>query len=339
MTGFRRYTTADLADRMEQWLLEVTRRLEGGSGSVSVTGQLTYIPEPKRHGIIYDVQLTDPVSPDKVVLLEVRSSTLQEVDARVGGRITAYGSVISDYFKDRAKLRLKVHQLEISETPETREERTAQQSTLDIIRQVGARRNAFPCSSNPNIALLRSGSSDVCADFLEELGDMSKDLQIEHIEVSMTNPADIAEKIRNCSADIMVLIRGGGDEGEFMVFDSPAVLEALGGSRSFRLLALGHTRHRTLADCIADHVENVPANAGRFLKSKLSKQKQELFNVQELINLRNMVKSQVASREIGVENRQRKLESRWSTRIVSALMIIVFIVGAAVALLIARLVM
>jgi exonuclease VII large subunit len=126
-------------------------------------------------------------------------------------------------------------------------------------------RRYFPQAPSPTVALLRSETSAVREDFLKALGPLRHELRIREVDVSMASPEDIAAAIRDVREDVMVLIRGGGDYVDFGVFETPQVLAALGECRSFRLLGLGHSRHRTLADCIADHAANVPAEAGRFL--------------------------------------------------------------------------
>ena len=108
-------------------------------------------------------------------------------------------------------------------------------------------------------------------DFRKALGSLRHELHIRELAVSMASPEDVAAAIRSVREDVMVLIRGGGDPLDFRVFETPVAIKALGECASFRVLGLGHTKHRTLADCIADHTENVPSNAGRFLSEQVSK--------------------------------------------------------------------
>lgn len=301
------YTPAALADLMERRLQEISTKVETGSRSISVTGQLVDIPEPRRNGVIYDAQLVDPVSPTELVLLELRPSILYEAGADIGDTITAYGSVVTNVFKGRATLRFRVDRIELSELPEERANRAAQLPLLEVVRQVGATRNPFPASPQPSIALLRSGSSAVRDDFLGALGDLRHSLLIREVEVSMASQQDIAAQIRNCSEDVIALIRGGGDIADFAVFEAPAVLEALGRSRSFRLIGLGHSQHRTLADCIADHAAPVPAEAGRFLKENVQAIRENALELQRL---------------------RRESQGKWSKSARSIAIGLIFLLGA-----------
>lgn len=317
MTGPGIYTPAALADLMERRLQEIASQVTAGGRLIGVTGQLVEIPEPRRNGVIYDVKLADPVSTE-FVLLEMRPSTLLEVDAQEGDTVTAYGPVVANLYKGRATLRLQVDRIELAEPPEERERRAAQLPLLETVRQVGATRNAFPASPTPSIALLRSGSSAVRDDFLGTLGELRSTLPIREVEVSMASPADVAAQIEGCTEDVLVLIRGGGDASDFAVFEAPAVLKALGRCRSFRLLGLGHAQHRTLADCIADHAAAVPAETGRFLRERVLEVHQKLLEAQAVSDLRETAAAQ------------------WSWRATVALMAVVFLAGILCAFILIR---
>ncbi|HEX2941653.1 MAG TPA: exodeoxyribonuclease VII large subunit [Rhodopila sp.] len=306
-----------MADLMERRLQEIASQVTAGGRLIGVTGQLAEIPEPRRNGVIYDVRLVDPVSTE-FVLLEMRPSTLLEADAQEGDTITAYGPVVANLYKGRATLRLQVDRIELAEPPEERERRAAQLPLLETVRQVGATRNAFPASPAPSITLLRSGSSAVRDDFLGTLGELRATLPIREVEVSMASPADVATQIESCTEDVLVLIRGGGDASDFAVFEAPAVLKALGRCRSFRLLGLGHSQHRTLADCIADHAAAVPAEAGRFLRERVLEIHQKMLEAQAVSELRKAAAAQ------------------WSWRATIALMAVVFLAGILFSLILMR---
>lgn len=317
MTGPGVYTPAALVDLMERRLQEIASQVTSGGRLVGVTGQLVEIPEPRRNGIIYDAKLADLISTE-FVLLEMRPSTLLEADAQEGDTITAYGPVVANLYKGRATLRLQVDRIELTEPPEERERRAAQLPLLETVRQVGATRNPFPTSPTPSIALLRSGSSAVRDDFLGTLGELRTALPIREVEVSMASSADVATQIEACMEDVLVLIRGGGDASDFSVFEAPVVLRALGKCRSFRLLGLGHSQHRTLADCIADHAAAVPAEAGRFLRERVLEVRQNLLEAQAVSDLRG------------------KMAAQWSWRATFALMALIFFTGVLFAVAVGR---
>lgn len=233
---------------------------------VRVKGVLPEIP-PAYHGVIYDARLEDTDSPTHFVLLEVRPSALREVQP--GDTVIASGSIVTNLYKGQLKLRLRADRVELAEPPAEREQRMVQLPVLHAVRQAGGVRRRFPNVPSPTVALLRSETSAVREDFLKALGSLRHELHIREVNVSMASPENLAAAIRGVREHVMVLIRGGGDNTDFRVFETLQVIEALGECQAFRLLGLGHTRDRTLADCIADYTANVPFDAGRFLAERV----------------------------------------------------------------------
>ena len=259
------YTAAAFADLMARRLEVIAARI-GNNRAVRVKGVLHAIPSAYR-GVIYDVPLVDPDSPTDVVLLQVRPSTLRGVQE--GDTVIACGSIVTNFYKGQLKLRLQVDRLEIAEPLEDRERRLVELPILETVRRAGGVRRSFPHVPSPTVALLRSETAAVREDFLKALGSLRQELRIREVDVAMANPEDVAAAIRGVREEVMVLIRGGGDDADFMVFETPQVIRALGACHAFRVLGLGHTKHRTLADCIADYAANVPADAGRFLSRRV----------------------------------------------------------------------
>jgi exodeoxyribonuclease VII large subunit len=82
------------------------------------------------------------------------------------------------------------------------------------------------------------------------------------VPTSMLDPSSLAKAISDADADILVVIRGGGDSDQFRVFDDQRVLKALAGNKAYRITGLGHTGNRTLADLIVDHAARAGASRG-----------------------------------------------------------------------------
>ena len=88
---------------------------------------------------------------------------------------------------------------------------------------------------------------------------------------------------------------------------------------------LGHTENRTVADCIADRVENVPADAGHFLRRKITEtrkyhlQENELRQLRLMLNTKQDAKPSTAPRQAAF---------------VVGLVALAFVIGIVVALLI-----
>ena len=268
------YTPGALADLIEQRLLAINERVAERARPVAVMGQLLEIPQPQRNGVIYDALLVDPGAPAELVRLEVRASTLERLGVREGDIVTAHGPIVGHFFRGRLTLRLRADRVSLAEPPEARERRAVELPVLELVRRAGGTRRPFPATWSPSIALLRSGASLVREDFLAALGPLRDELRVRDVVVSMTSPQELAAAIGGVREEVLVLIRGGGDEAEFAVFEAPPVIEALGACRAYRLLGLGHSRNRTLADCVADWAASVPAEAGRHLAERVEATRQ-----------------------------------------------------------------
>lgn len=71
--------------------------------------------------------------------------------------------------------------------------------------------------------------------------------------------------------DVIMVVRGGGDEESFAVFNDKVVCEAVYKSEIPIIFGIGHTKNYTLADQIADRSETTPTKAAHFLVSALGK--------------------------------------------------------------------
>jgi exonuclease VII large subunit len=71
----------------------------------------------------------------------------------------------------------------------------------------------------------------------------------------------------------VVIIRGGGRNDAFDIFNDEKVLNAFSNLKGYRILGLGHNSDITLLDCLADHSAITPTAAGIHLKEEFD----ELF--------------------------------------------------------------
>ena len=122
------------------------------------------------------------------------------------------------------------------------------------------------CSSD---LVICGRSSQVLEDFQGSLKEVANSVQVEAIQVSITNEAEIAQAISSARADIVAVIRGGGPESEFAVFDSDPVLLALAATPCYRIVALGHSQHQPMSDLIADYSADTPTAAGQFIREQM----------------------------------------------------------------------
>ena len=84
----------------------------------------------------------------------------------------------------------------------------------------------------------KSHAANVFADFKNELD--LKSVNVESLPTAMTDPSAIARAIDQASGNVVVLIRGGGDDAEFTTFQHDDVVKALARKAAHRITGLGH---------------------------------------------------------------------------------------------------
>ncbi|MEM7828350.1 MAG: exodeoxyribonuclease VII large subunit, partial [Candidatus Aenigmatarchaeota archaeon] len=133
-------------------------------------------------------------------------------------------------------------------------------------------RMEFPELEFYNIAVVTGANSLVLRDFQEQLKDPSLNGSIIPYHANMLDVESIIsalEKIED--ADIVVMMRGGGDSSEFDVFNDIRLLQAWQNIDCYKISALGHTEHRTMLDIFSDMSCDTPTDAGVFIRNSIKK--------------------------------------------------------------------
>lgn len=118
----------------------------------------------------------------------------------------------------------------------------------------------------------------VTSPFSKAIGDVKavlmkrSGIEIELFEVKLNNVESIVNGIyAACESlcDVIMIVRGGGKESDFGVFNSVEVVQAINASEAPVITGLGHTDDYTLADQAADRRETTPTRAAQYLVDKL----------------------------------------------------------------------
>lgn len=151
--------------------------------------------------------------------------------------------------------------------------------SIEQMKQLNVARRAFPMPQRRplSVVLIHSNSlrAQVYDDCRSELDKLQKMIQVQAVPTNMTQPASIASAIEKAAGDVVMLIRGGGDEREFDVFDHPDVVEALARNQGYRVVGLGHSGNRTVLDIVADFSANTPAQAGLHVREEVERRVRE----------------------------------------------------------------
>ncbi|WP_031463742.1 exodeoxyribonuclease VII large subunit [Paenibacillus polymyxa] len=123
------------------------------------------------------------------------------------------------------------------------------------------------------VGLVTSSVSKAIAD-VEAVFKKRSGIEAELFEVKLNSVESIVNGIyAACESvcDVIMIVRGGGKETDFGVFNDVEVIQAINASAIPIITGLGHTANFTLADHAADRSENTPTKAAQFLVDKLGK--------------------------------------------------------------------
>lgn len=187
-----------------------------------------------------------------------------------GDYVEVIGFPTANVYKGNLTFRLELISMRHCESSTQLEQRRQDANRLEHLKSLKPGRNSFPLMTSVKVSVIhsRSGKARVDEDFSRGLGDISSRCEVTWIPVRITSAEEIAAAVAGCNADILVIIRGGGDDEEFSVFEEPVVLEALAASSSYRILGVGHSANATLADLVCDFSASVPSAAGTHIRDQ-----------------------------------------------------------------------
>ena len=135
-----------------------------------------------------------------------------------------------------------------------------------------------------------SSAEDINRYFSEENINKYGQFDIIRKEISIQSENELASVIneaQNNYVNVLLIARGGGDIANMQAFNSLPVLTALNAFRGFRILAVGHSRHVTLADFFADARLITPTDAGNYLNIMLWRSQKLKSNSIQQSRIRN----------------------------------------------------
>ncbi|QDH16530.1 exodeoxyribonuclease VII large subunit [Swingsia samuiensis] len=232
---------------------------------LAVSGQIGEIV-PNTYRKYYQLPLIDHKTGVSVPL-EVNKSLVSGADIRSGDHVRVIGALKARNSRGNIVLRFEVFHLEAYEAGYVKKKRD-ETLALDFLRELKTEFHAYPEVRDPKIFLIHSAASNalVVEDFLQALGGVWRSDRVRALGVPMNDPQRIADAVASCRENLLVIIRGGGDASEFVVFEQPEVLTALASCPAHRILGLGHSANRTLAERVVDYSATTPADAGHYIR-------------------------------------------------------------------------
>ena len=258
-------TPSQVQDLFASHLDDICARFDEWAFPLSVVGQLGDVA-PNTYRKHYQLPLID-LHNGSTISLEASKNTLANADLRPGDRVRLTGALRARLYRGQVTLRFEVLAAEAHDVVVQQIERV-QRSVIDTLRDLPWTFHPYPEQREARIALIHSAASNalVAEDFLQALGGGWRPERVRTLPTAMNDPTRIAEAISSVREEILVVVRGGGEASEFGVFEHPFVLEALSGSSAHRVLGVGHSANRTLAERMVDHTATTPARAGHYIR-------------------------------------------------------------------------
>jgi exodeoxyribonuclease VII large subunit len=251
---------------------------------VGVEGVLGDIKQNNEYKYHYGVKLKDE---SDYVLLDIPKELIDKSELSGGEYVQVLGTIktkLDSFSNNRVEFRIDVSRINTKDSPKAIEAMKKDQATISKIHSLHPGRRPFPYKSMLKVSLLVSKSSQVEDDFMYELRSLSDNVDIDRKPINITRKEDIAAAINESSGDIIVIIRGGGDEGQFEVFNQMIVIEALAKNPGYRILGLGHSNDSTLIELVSDYAANTPAQAGTHIKEMISLYREKTGAINKLLS-------------------------------------------------------
>jgi exonuclease VII large subunit len=247
-----------IRQQYEQWQLGVVVR--GRIGRWQDRGYST----------IFGIPLADA---KETVLLDLPRELLT-AEITPGDEITARGILttkIGRYTANRLEFRLSVSAIARSNSVDEAPMEKEAKAFFTRLQQWGPQRRPWPTGAVLRIAIIHSASSTtrVVEDFLDEIRPLGPRVRIAKIPVDIRDPRAIANAISGASCDILAVIRGGGEQMEFLAFDDEEVIASMVAHPAYRVLGLGHSDNTTLLDWVVDYAATTPTAAASHLRKRL----------------------------------------------------------------------
>lgn len=238
---------------------------------LEITGQLGDIKEDERYPIVYGLKLKDGTD---YILLDIPRAIIKQRALFSGQFVKVTGKLkgtVNEFTQNRLDLRIDASDIVGITAPADIDKQRKAQENLTSLMRLNSGRHAFPLKDSFSMTLVTGRANKVEKDFMHAIAPIMEFITLTNVYVNMTDKHEITTAIQNARTDILCIIRGGGPESQFEVFNDPMVLSAIAKWPGYRVVGLGHSDDGTLCDLISDFSGETPGQAGVEIKEKYEK--------------------------------------------------------------------
>ncbi|MCT9253864.1 exodeoxyribonuclease VII large subunit [Acinetobacter baumannii] len=233
--------------------------------------------ENSKWSSVYDLIIQDTTGTIEVEIPKHLVSSL-----RNGSYVEIHGVPTFNFFREQCTKRLRGHTIRVIEEDREVQAFQSKLSTLEVLKKYRPKSHSFPNQFDLSVAVIYSSATkdSIQEDFYDSLKEYRDQFNFDEKPVSLSNVEALSQVISSCTDhDIVVIIRGGGSDYAFDIFNDEKVLNAFSNLKGYRIVGLGHNPDLTLLDFIADHSVITPTAAGVHLKGQFD----ELFARNDLL--------------------------------------------------------
>lgn len=223
---------------------------------------------------------------------------------------------------------LMATELFFDEKPQTVATQRRERDVLTIIRS--SPQHPFPVHAGPvRVTVVHGGpGSEVLPDFLAETLKVKDRVAVTDVIVTLGSPESIAEAVAKADGEVVVLIRGGGNDQDFYALEHPTILDAFCDKDAYRIVALGHSGNMTLLGHICEFSANTPTAAAVHICEQVREQAGARIAIERARVEKKSREKEVARLQALMEG-ERKTFARKLGWLIDALMILSAVVLAA----------
>jgi exodeoxyribonuclease VII large subunit len=250
------FFTALVAKKVQEYFPEPTALVElrGHLGPFKAWKGLYYVP------------LFESLEKQDAVTVRFKREQLEN-RFQAGDYVAVIGTLVTQSRAATGTIELRLHCSRVARAQLSGEAFDASQPDSPLValfrlKDVRIERHAFPERMPLVVSVIHPESleSSVLGDFEEEVKTLGDKVKLKTSPTAIEDPAKIAAAIERHQADVLVLIRGGGEDLTLGAFDHPVVFGAIARSKAYRIAGLGHTGDTTVSDLVCDYVAQTPSS-------------------------------------------------------------------------------
>lgn len=259
----------ELIKMMERWVQQVIEGCEK-SKPIKVKGRLGHLNQLSNQSYYkayYKVPLRDELN---TVFLDIPKELIPDPVSFSNRDVVVSGFIKVKVLQSSAlEFRIDVSHIETLQDVSL-EIVKKERNIIDLLNKYKSRTHQFPERDSYTICVIHPRSGTVLQDFTRNIGNLDK-VDIKPIPTNIQSPESIIQSIKQAEGDIVVIIRGGGDEVDFDVFNDLNVIDAWISLPSFRISAIGHSKDRTYLDIFSDRSCDTPTAAAVGIREEIEK--------------------------------------------------------------------